>query len=117
MIFFFAHRVDREMRQYTGALVGLGYDPRTSEALLPDHDSELVFDVDMTEDDIIHVRFALMNNVKNRLPLATPFSPTRLTLQFDLPPPPPPCPSPTEKKNMTHKWASMRLTLGMGGAD
>ncbi|KAJ7352988.1 ATP-dependent RNA helicase tdrd9 [Desmophyllum pertusum] len=48
-------RPDRDMRQYTGALVGLGYDPRTSEALLPDHDSELVFDVDITEDDIIGI--------------------------------------------------------------
>lgn len=43
------------MRQYTGALVGLGFDPGTGEALLPDHDSELVFDVDVTEDDIIGV--------------------------------------------------------------
>ncbi|KAL9952201.1 hypothetical protein ACROYT_G039416 [Oculina patagonica] len=48
-------RVDREMRQYTGALVGLGYDPTTSEALLPDHDSELVFDVDITEKDIVEI--------------------------------------------------------------
>lgn len=48
-------RVDREMRQYTGALVGLGFDPSTGEALLPDHDSELVFDVEVTEDDIIGV--------------------------------------------------------------
>lgn len=43
------------MRQYTGALVGLGFDPRTGEALLPDHDTELVFDVEITEDDIIGV--------------------------------------------------------------
>ena len=43
------------MRQYTGALVGLGFDPSTDEALLPDHDSELVFDVEITEDDIIGV--------------------------------------------------------------
>lgn len=43
------------MRQYTGALVGLGFDPRTNESLLPDHDIELVFDVDITEDDIIGV--------------------------------------------------------------
>ncbi len=47
------------MRQYTGALVGLGYDPTTSEALLPDHDSELVFDVDITEKDIVEVDFVL----------------------------------------------------------
>ena len=43
------------MRQYTGALVGLGFDPTTGEALLPDHDSELVFEVEITEDDIIGV--------------------------------------------------------------
>ena len=55
--FLCAGRVDREMRQYIGALVGLGYDPRTSEALLPDNDSELVFDVDFTENDIVEVWF------------------------------------------------------------
>lgn len=46
-------RVDRDKRQYTGALVGLGYDPTTNEALLPDYDSELVFEVDFTERDIV----------------------------------------------------------------
>ena len=45
------------MRKYTGALVGLGYDPSTGHALLPDHDSELVFEVEITQDDIILVRF------------------------------------------------------------
>ena len=49
------------MRQYTGALVGLGYDPRTNEALLPDYDSELVFEVDFKEQDIIEVAFASDN--------------------------------------------------------
>ena len=49
------------MRQYTGALVGLGYDPRTNEALLPDYDSELVFEVDFKEQDIIEVGFATDN--------------------------------------------------------
>lgn len=48
-------RVDRDKRQYTGALVGLGYDPTTNEALLPDYDSELVFEVDFTERDIVDI--------------------------------------------------------------
>lgn len=51
------------MRQYTGALVGLGFDPRTGEALLPDHDSELEFDVEITEDDIIAVGSTSRNNI------------------------------------------------------
>ena len=48
-------RTDPEKRKYTGALVGLGYDPSTGQALLPDHDSELVFEVEITQDDIILV--------------------------------------------------------------
>ena len=50
------HRADPEYRKYTGALVGLGFDPHTGKALLPDHDSELVFEVDINEDDLIKVR-------------------------------------------------------------
>ena len=43
----------------TGALVGLGYDPSTGHALLPDHDSELMFEVEITQDDIIQVQMEL----------------------------------------------------------
>ena len=56
---FACSRTDPEKRQYTGALVGLGYDPTTGYALLPDHDSELVFEVEITQDDIIQVRVEL----------------------------------------------------------
>ena len=49
-------RTDPEKRKYTGALVGLGFDPNTGQALLPDHDSELVFEVEITQDDLILVR-------------------------------------------------------------
>lgn len=48
-------RVDGDKRQYTGALVGLGYDPATNEALLPDYDSEQVFEVDFRENDIVDI--------------------------------------------------------------
>ena len=50
------HRADPEYCKYTGALVGLGFDPHTGKALLPDHDSELVFEVDIDQDDLIKVR-------------------------------------------------------------
>jgi len=60
------------MRQYTGALVGLGYDPRTGEALLPDHDSELVFEVEITEDDIIGVGTTFDINILYRVKEKTP---------------------------------------------
>ena len=56
---FACSRTDPEKRQYTGALVGLGYDPSTGHALLPDHDSELVFGVEITQDDIIQVQMEL----------------------------------------------------------
>ena len=53
---YIVYRTDPEKRKYTGAVVGLGYDPSTGLALLPDHDSELVFEVDIDEKDIICVR-------------------------------------------------------------
>ena len=56
---FALSRTDPEKRQYTGALVGLGYDPSTGHALLADHDSELVFEVEITQDDIIQVQMEL----------------------------------------------------------
>ena len=56
---FARSRTDPEKRQYTGALVGLGYDPSTGHALLADHDSELVFEVEITQDDIIQVQMEL----------------------------------------------------------
>ena len=49
------HRADPEKRQYTGALVGLGYDPATNRPLLPDHDSELTFEVEIDQEDIVNV--------------------------------------------------------------
>lgn len=58
-------RTDPEKRQYTGALVGLGYDPSTGYALLPDHDSELVFEVEITQDDIIQI-----NSVRTAINMA-----------------------------------------------
>ncbi|KAK2567406.1 ATP-dependent RNA helicase TDRD9 [Acropora cervicornis] len=58
-------RTDPEKRQYTGALVGLGYDPITGYALLPDHDSELVFEVEITQDDIIQI-----NSVRTAINMA-----------------------------------------------
>ncbi|CAH3166074.1 unnamed protein product [Porites lobata] len=48
-------RADPEYCKYTGALVGLGFDPHTGKALLPDHDSELVFEVDIDQDDLIKI--------------------------------------------------------------
>lgn len=58
-------RTDPEKRKYTGALVGLGFDPNTGQALLPDHDSELVFEVEITQDDLI-----LINSVRTAINMA-----------------------------------------------
>lgn len=40
---------------YTGALCGLGWDTHSQEAMLPDHDMELTFDVMLDVEDIIEV--------------------------------------------------------------
>jgi len=58
-------RTDPEKRKYTGALVGLGYDPHTGQALLPDHDSEIVFEVEITQHDII-----LINSLRTAINMA-----------------------------------------------
>lgn len=38
-----------------GALCGLGWDPETGEALLPERDIEVVFDTLITQEDIYKV--------------------------------------------------------------
>lgn len=48
-------RTDRERRRYTGALCGLGYQENTGASLFPDHDMEIVFDTQITQDDIIMI--------------------------------------------------------------
>lgn len=41
---------------YTGALCGLGYDRTTGKSLFPDHDLEIIFDVEITMNDLRMVR-------------------------------------------------------------
>ena len=50
-------RTDSNKDRYTGAIVGLGWDPATGEPLLPDHDIELTFDFSFTQDDLVKVCF------------------------------------------------------------
>ena len=45
-------RCDELKRQYTGALCGLGCDPRNSRSLYPEHDMEITFDTLFTQEDI-----------------------------------------------------------------
>lgn len=51
----FPNRVNKQGTHYTGALVGLGYDPSAGCAIYPDDDVELAFDFDFSEDDLILV--------------------------------------------------------------
>lgn len=44
------------MTRYTGALCGVGYDPKTCKSLFPDHDIEVVFDTEITLQDLQIVR-------------------------------------------------------------
>lgn len=52
-------RTDPYRRRYTGALCGLGYVESNSSSLFPDHDIEMIFDTEMTQEDIIKVYFTL----------------------------------------------------------
>ena len=54
-------RTDELRRQYTGALCGLGFDPSTGDSIYPDHDIELTFDTQITQDDIILVGTAVLS--------------------------------------------------------
>lgn len=52
-IFIFS--TDEERTCYTGALCGLGFNSQKQEAILPEHDIELSFDVKFDVDDITEV--------------------------------------------------------------
>uniref|UniRef100_A0A3Q4GWC5 ATP-dependent RNA helicase TDRD9 n=1 Tax=Neolamprologus brichardi TaxID=32507 RepID=A0A3Q4GWC5_NEOBR len=48
-------RTDEERTCYTGALCGLGFNSQKQEAILPEHDIELAFDVKFDVDDITEI--------------------------------------------------------------
>lgn len=48
-------RCDPEYTRFTGALCGLGYDKTTGEALNPDNDIEIVFDIDITLETVVKI--------------------------------------------------------------
>uniref|UniRef100_A0A8C5Q3T8 ATP-dependent RNA helicase TDRD9 n=1 Tax=Leptobrachium leishanense TaxID=445787 RepID=A0A8C5Q3T8_9ANUR len=48
-------RVDRNQKEYTGALCGLGCDYSSSTAIWPEHDIELGFDAQITTDDLLKI--------------------------------------------------------------
>uniref|UniRef100_A0A673V8U2 ATP-dependent RNA helicase TDRD9 n=1 Tax=Suricata suricatta TaxID=37032 RepID=A0A673V8U2_SURSU len=48
-------RVDQDGKSYTGALCGLGWNPTTGAPVLPEHDIELAFDVQLSGEDIIEI--------------------------------------------------------------
>ncbi|XP_068959813.1 ATP-dependent RNA helicase TDRD9 [Petaurus breviceps papuanus] len=48
-------RVDQSGKCYTGALCGLGWNPATGTPILPEHDIELAFDVQLNVEDIVEI--------------------------------------------------------------
>lgn len=44
---------------YTGALCGLGYDPSTEKSLFPEHDIQIIFDIEITMNDLRMVRHSI----------------------------------------------------------
>ena len=49
-------RLDAEKTGLAGAVCGLGGDPQTNQAVYPDHDLEMMFDVAITTKDLLDVR-------------------------------------------------------------
>lgn len=64
LLFLFGISTNEERTCYTGALCGLGWNSHTKEAILPEQDIELAFDVKFDVEDVIEVRkrhiFAVM---------------------------------------------------------
>ncbi|XP_060781117.1 ATP-dependent RNA helicase TDRD9 isoform X2 [Neoarius graeffei] len=58
-------RTDEERTHFTGALCGLGSNPISHEAILPEHDIELSFDVKFDVDDIAEIN--ALRETMNRL--------------------------------------------------
>ncbi|XP_077865739.1 ATP-dependent RNA helicase TDRD9-like [Saccoglossus kowalevskii] len=58
-------RTDPQKRRYTGVLCGLGWDPDSNGAALPDHDMEITFDANITTDDI-----SMINGVRMAINIA-----------------------------------------------
>ncbi|KAG1700906.1 ATP-dependent RNA helicase TDRD9 [Nymphon striatum] len=55
-------RVNEKLEKYTGAICGLGVDPITNCPFYPDHDMEITFDVEFTNQDI-----SLINEIRSVL--------------------------------------------------
>lgn len=51
----FLYSTDEERTYFTGALCGLGWNAVAQQAVLPEHDIELAFDVKFGIEDIIEV--------------------------------------------------------------
>lgn len=51
-------RIDQNGKYYTGVLCGLGWNPTTGASILPEHDMELAFDVQLSVEDVVEVRVA-----------------------------------------------------------
>ena len=45
-------RATSNFSQYTGAIAGLGINPKTGEGIFPDHDIEVLFDTVIDNSDI-----------------------------------------------------------------
>ncbi|TGZ39139.1 Uncharacterized protein DBV15_12635 [Temnothorax longispinosus] len=64
--------------RYTGALCGLGYDRTTQESLLPDHDLEIKFDVEIKMNDL-----RMINKLRHWMNVGMKLINTSETVDFD----------------------------------
>ena len=56
----FVFRINKERTRITGAICGLGYIESTGYPILPEHDMEVVFDVEFSKEDIQAVIWSLL---------------------------------------------------------
>ncbi|CAB1335264.1 unnamed protein product [Coregonus sp. 'balchen'] len=69
-------RTNEERNSYTGALCGLGWNVQSQEAVLPEHDMELAFDVKFDVEDITEIN--ALRGAINRLVCEGPNGPLHL---------------------------------------
>lgn len=50
-------RVDNRQSRYTGVICGLGVDPTRKTPVYPEHDMEILFDTEITNNDILDVSY------------------------------------------------------------
>lgn len=63
----FFNRLNSKGTHYTGALVGLGCDGRTGQVIYPADDIEVVFDINIAQEDLMIVSWIYMKKMVKKM--------------------------------------------------